>query len=335
MENENGKDKMKLLVVTDAWFPQVNGVVFTWNNIINILKKNHEVLVVHPNIEGAEHLFTFYYDIPFVKNPLQVVKRYFESFKPDKIHIATEGSLGLAMRHYCISNRIRYNTSYHTRLDEYGWVHYRIPRFITQLYIRWFHKYSRRVLVTTKSIARGLGLSNSTIWGRGVNTELFSCNKQAKSERTIIYVGRVSKDKNLDDFCAITGYKKILVGAGPYLDTLKSKYPDVYFPGYVPNNELKNWYGKADVFVFPSRFDTFGLVILEAMACGLPVVAYDVPSPSDIVQNGVTGYLGDDLQESVAKAFDKLDYLSSNAVTYAQSQSWQSIADQFLVHLSE
>lgn len=167
---------MKVLLVTDAWVPQVNGVVITWNNIINILKKDHQVLVLHPYIEEAEQLFTIYYDIPFVKNPFYLTRKYFERFNPDKIHIATEGSLGLAMRQYCLNNRVSYNTSYHTRLDEYGWIYYRIPRFVTKLYISWFHKYSRKVLVTTKSLGKKLGLSNYTVWARGVDTELFNCD---------------------------------------------------------------------------------------------------------------------------------------------------------------
>jgi glycosyltransferase involved in cell wall biosynthesis len=130
--------------------------------------------------------------------------------------------------------------------------------------------------VTTKSIASKLGFTNCTIWGRGVDTDIFNAHDvQQKSvpEKSLIYVGRISKDKNLDDFCRISGYRKILVGDGPYLRTLKSRYPDVLFAGYVPHDRLKDWYRKADVFVFPSKFDTFGLVILEAMACGLPVVA--------------------------------------------------------------
>ena len=241
------------------------------------------------------------------------------------------------MRQYCRKNKIPYNTSYHTRLADYGWVLYGVPRVFTWLYIRWFHKCSRKVLVTTKSIAKQLALNNSIVWGRGVDTNLFnpSGRKEWESrEKTIITVGRVSKDKNLDDFCKIQGYKKILVGDGPYLSTLKSKYPDVEFTGFIAHNELVNLYNKADVFVFPSMFDTFGLVILEAMACGLPVAAYDVPSPSDIVQNGVTGFLGNNLEENIECAYDRLNELSDNAREYAESQSWNSIAEQFVSHLN-
>jgi glycosyltransferase involved in cell wall biosynthesis len=329
---------MKIMLVTDAWLPQVNGVAITWNYIVNLVKRYHEVLVVHPNIDGAKHIFTLYHDIPMVKNPFHVISRYFDKFKPDKIHITTEGLLGLAMRKYCVMNGINFTTSHHTRLADYGWVLYRIPKFVGQLYIKWFHKPSRKVLVPTKSIANLLGFSNCVVWGRGVDTTLFNCygdKRPSGSPKTIIYVGRVSRDKNLDEFCKISGYRKILVGDGPYLKELKSKYSDVLFVGFVPHNELRYWYGKADVFVFPSKLDTFGLVMLEAMSCGLPVVAYNVSSPKDIVKDRVTGFLGDNLEENIAKAFDNLDYLSKNAIEYAESQSWQSISEEFIRHLDE
>lgn len=327
---------MKIMLVTDAWHPQVNGVTHTWSYITNLIKKDHEVIVLNPYVEGSEHLpVKIQGNIPIMTNASQIVNKHFEEHMPDKVHIATEGSLGLAMRQYCRKNSINYNTSYHTRLADYGWVLYGVPTFLTWLYVRWFHRCSRKVLVTTKSIARQLGLRNCIVWGRGVDTELFhpDGSKTRAHGKTIITVGRVSKDKNLDDFCRIPGYRKILVGDGPYLSTLKSKYPDVEFAGYIPHDKLKNKYNEADVFVFPSKFDTFGLVILEAMACGLPVVAYDVPSPNDIIRNGVTGYLGDSLDENIEKAFDNLDDLSENALGYAESQSWKSIADQFVDHL--
>lgn len=328
---------MKIMLVTDAWHPQVNGVTYTWSYITNLIKDEHDVFVLNPYVEGSEHLpLKLQGNIPILSNASYVVEKYFNEIKPDRIHIATEGSLGLAMRQYCRKNKINYNTSYHTRLADYGWVLYGVPTFLTWLYVRWFHGCSRKVLVTTKSIAKQVGLRNCIVWGRGVDTNLFrpDIKQQKPEEKTIITVGRVSKDKNLDDFCKIPGYRKILVGDGPYLGTLKMKYPDVRFTGYIPHNDLRNIYNKANVFVFPSKFDTFGLVILEAMACGLPVVAYDVPSPNDIVEDGVTGYLGESLEENVEKAFHNLDSLSDNALQYAESQSWNSIAEQFVSHLA-
>lgn len=325
------------MLVTDAWHPQVNGVTYTWSYITNLIRKEHDVFILNPYVEGAEHLpLKLQGNIPILKNASYIVEKYFNKLKPDRVHIATEGSLGLAMRQYCRKNKMNYNTSYHTRLADYGWILYGVPAFLTWLYVRWFHKCSGKVLVTTKSIAKQVGLNNCIVWGRGVDTDLFSPDGKQKKpeEKTIITVGRVSKDKNLDDFCKIPGYRKILAGDGPYLSTLELKYPDVQFTGYIPHNELKNIYNRAHVFVFPSKFDTFGLVILEAMACGLPVVAYDVPSPSDIVEDGVTGYLGESLEENLEKAFRNLDALSGNALQYAESKSWNSIADQFISHLA-
>ncbi len=230
---------------------------------------------------------------------------------------------------------LKFNTSYHTQLADYGWVLYKVPKFITMAFIKWFHCCSGKVLVTTKSIERQLNFKNSVIWARGVDTSVF--NNQDKTanghDNTIIFVGRVSKDKNLDDFCAIRGYKKILVGDGPYLSTLKQKYKDVEYAGFIDHKELPKWYAKAGVFVFPSKFDTYGLVMLEAMACGLPVAAYDVPSPCDVVENGVTGYLGDNLSENIERIFANYDDLSSNAIEFAQSKSWKSISEEFVSHL--
>ena len=325
---------MKIILVTDAWEPQVNGVVYTLKNVVNNIT-DHEVFVLHPSVEGSVTLFNLYYNIPILKNPFEVVRNYFGEQKPDRVHIATEGSLGLSARYYCKKYGIKFNTSYHTQLADYGWLLYKVPRFITNLFIRWFHSASGRVLVTTKSIEKQLNFKNSVIWARGVDASLFNNYSRSANVRgnTLIFVGRVSKDKNLDDFCSIEGYKKILVGDGPYLSTLKKNYPDVEYTGFVDHKELANWYNKADVFVFPSKFDTYGLVMLEAMACGLPVVAYDVPSPCDVVENGVTGYLGDNLTKSIEKVFADYTNLSNNAQKFAKSKSWKSISDQFVSHL--
>lgn len=325
---------MKIMLVTDAWTPQVNGVVYTLRNVVENIK-DHECFVLHPNIEGARRLFYLYYNIPVLKNPYEVVKKYFNKFQPDHVHIATEGTMGIAARCYCARNNIKFNTSYHTQLAYYGWVLYKVPKFITRTYVKWFHSSSSKVLVTTKSIEKQLGFERSVIWGRGVNTSIFhpSNNGNERKGNTIIFVGRVSKDKNLDEFCKIKGFRKILVGDGPYLATLKSRYKDVEYTGFVKHEELPNWYKTADVFVFPSRFDTYGLVMLEAMACGLPVAAYDVPSPCDVVEHGVTGYLGDNLTQNIMNILGDYEYLSRNAVEFARSKSWSAIASQFVYHL--
>ena len=288
-----------------------------------------------PKSKGRTHYLIFTIIYRYSKNPFAVVRRYFEQVKPDRVHIATEGSLGVAARHYCKKNNIKFNTSYHTQLADYGWVLYKVPKFITMGFIKWFHSASSKVLVTTKSIERQLNFKNSVIWERGVDTSIFNISGRTLNgnENTIIFVGRVSKDKNLDDFCSIKGYNKILVGDGPYLKELKQRYTDVNFTGFIDHKELPGWYRKASVFVFPSKYDTYGLVMLEAMACGLPVAAYDVPSPCDVIENGVTGYLGNNLTENIEKILENYDYLSRNASEFANSKSWKSISDQFVSHL--
>jgi glycosyltransferase involved in cell wall biosynthesis len=167
---------MKIMLVTDAWHLQVNGVVHTWSYITNLIRKDYEITVLNPYIEGSEHLpLKLQGNIPILKNASQVVDKFYDEQLPDRVHIETEWSLGLAMRQFCIKNKINYyNTSYHTRLADYGWVLYGVPTFLTWLYVRWFHKCSRKFLVTTKSIAKQLGLSNCIVWGRGVDTGLFN-----------------------------------------------------------------------------------------------------------------------------------------------------------------
>lgn len=325
---------MKFVLVTDAWKPQVNGVVYTLQNVVDNIA-DHEVFVLHPYVDGAKALFNLYYNIPILKNPYEVVKTYFEREKPERVHIATEGSLGIAARYYCIKYNIKFNTSYHTQLADYGWVLYRVPRIITQTFVNWFHSAGRRVLVTTKSVAKQLNFTNSVVWGRGVDTSLFKPTGGSGNRKsdTIIFVGRASKDKNLDEFCSITGFKKIVVGDGPYLGTLKHKYKDVQYAGFIDNRDLPEWYSRAAVFVFPSIHDTYGLVMLEAMACGLPVAAFDVPSPCDVIKNGVTGVLGDALKDNIEKILENYDYYSNNALEFAKSKSWKNVADQFTAHL--
>lgn len=323
---------MRTLIVTDAWMPQVNGVVYTWQHVLNHLSAENEFFILHPNVPGADTLCTIYYDVPVIKNAYQVVRSYVKEFEPDRIHIVTEGSLGFAMRTYCALKGLAFSTSYHSKLDDYAWVHYRIPKPLTKQYLRWFHGASRRVLVPTDSISRELGMDNTVTWGRGVDLDLFNRDggDRKTPDGTIMFVGRVSKDKNLDDFCRIRGYRKIVVGSGPYLKELSGRYPDVEFVGRVEHERLGEWYRRADVFVFPSRLDTFGLVILEAMACGLPVVAYDVPGPRDIIHHGRTGLIGEDLEGNIEKAFKNLDCLSTNAADFTKTLSWQSVAEQFI-----
>jgi glycosyltransferase involved in cell wall biosynthesis len=330
-----GNACVKILLITDAWHPQKNGVVVTLTTVLNYIGR-HEVLVVHPAIAGAKPAVRIYHDIQLVRNPFHVVAKYLDAFEPDRIHLVTEGPLGLAGRLICARRGLPFTTSYHTRLPEYGWHLYRIPPFLARAGLRWFHGGSRKVLVPTASLAEQLGYRNSLLWGRGVDLERFYPEPvERPPEPTLLYVGRVSKEKNLDAFCALTGYRRIMVGDGPHRTCLEKRYPDVHFAGHVPHDGLRAWYNRADLFVFPSRTDTFGLVMLEAMACGLPVAAYNVTGPKDVVQNDVTGCLGDDLAANVMRALARRRELSHNALAYARGQSWCNIADQFARHICE
>jgi glycosyltransferase involved in cell wall biosynthesis len=321
---------VKLLLITDAWHPQKNGVVVTLSTVLQQIR-DHEVCVLHPGVAGAKHAFKIYHDVTLVRNPFEVVGKYFDSFRPDRIHLVTEGPLGFAGRLFCWKRRLPFTTSYHTQLPEYGWHLYRVPPFLIRSYLRWFHGGAKKVLVATPSLAKQLGYKNAVIWGRGVDLERFhDREKIPTTEPTVINIGRVSREKNLDVFCGLEGYRRILVGDGPYLAELRQRYPKVEFAGHVPHESLRSWYSKADVFVFPSKTDTFGLVMLEAMACGLPVVAYDVTGPKDIVRDGVTGFLSEDLAGNVARVLANREEMSRNAVAYAREQGWQKIADQFV-----
>ena len=221
-------------------------------------------------------------------------------------HIATEGPLGLAARAYLTSRGIRYNTSYHTRFPEGLHTLLGIPEWLTWRYIRWFHKHSGRCLTTTATVKQQLelhGLSNVVTWTRGVNREIFfPVAQKHKQLTTLLCVSRVSQEKSLEDFCRlqIPNTSKILVGDGPQLGYLRQHYQDVLYTGYKTGHELAEYYQQADVFVFPSSWDTFGIVMLEAIACGTPIAAYPVPGPQDIVECGVNGYLDHNLTTAVS-----------------------------------
>jgi glycosyltransferase involved in cell wall biosynthesis len=326
---------VRILLLTDAWHPQKNGVVVTLTTVLQHLR-GHEVLVVHPGIAGAKPAITIYHDVQLVRNPFHVVAKYLDAFEPDRIHLVTEGPLGIAGRILCVRRGLPFTSSYHTRLPEYGWRLYWLPPFLSRASLTWFHRRSRKVLVPTPSLAAQLGYPNAVVWGRGVDLDRFYPEARTRSaEPTLLYVGRVSKEKNLDAFCGLAGYRRLIVGDGPFRPALEKRYPDVEFTGHVPHEKLRAWYNRGDVFVFPSRTDTFGLVLLEAMACGLPVAAYEVTGPKDIVKNDVTGCLGDDLAACVARALARRTELSRNALAYAQEQNWRNIADQFVSHICD
>jgi glycosyltransferase involved in cell wall biosynthesis len=322
---------MKLLLITDAWDPQTNGVVTTYKNVIKELQKNSlDVQVLHPDCFWNVPL-PGYAEIPLALN-LWSVGKHIKKSRADFIHVAVEGPLGLAARSYLKKNNLRYTTSFHTRFPEY--INKRFPFLSVRSgykFMRWFHRHSNCIMVTTPSMETSLqqyGFKNMVVWGRGVDTGLFRPNgRQSTTGRdpVFLYVGRIAVEKSVEDFLALDlPGRKIIIGDGPSRPALEKKYPSAEFIGYKYGKELADYFANADVFVFPSRTDTFGLVMLEAMACGTPVAAYPVPGPIDVVQPGVTGYLDEDLRTAALVALD----LNRNACReYAEQNSWSTCAD--------
>lgn len=296
----------KILIITDNTLDQINGVVTTYKNIAKeALLNNFEIIFLGP--EQFKHI-----SIPNYKE----IKLSFafdigckiKKINPDYIHIATEGPIGLASKIYLDKNNIRYNTSYHTKFPEAVEEFLHIPQSIVWKYIRWFHKHSGKVLTTTNTMCQELKENNLDAdiipWTRGVDTSIFypNFNRESNDKVILLCVSRLSKEKNLDAFCRLIypNSKKILVGDGPYKKELQEKYKDVEFVGFKVGNELAEYYRNADIFVFPSKWDTFGIVMIEALASGLPIAAYPVTGPKDIVEPGVNGYLSDSLSYAIS-----------------------------------
>jgi glycosyltransferase involved in cell wall biosynthesis len=232
-----------------------------------------------------------------------------EEVGADYIHIATEGPIGLSARKYLSKHRLRYNTAYHTKFPEGLRALFGIPEALTWPLVRWFHKHAGKVLTTTDTMVKELqahGFDGDVIpWTRGVDREIFYPGKRDPNPKYILVcVSRVSKEKNLEKFFELDypGAHKIMVGDGPMLEEYKANYPDVEFVGAKRGVELGDYYRMADVFVFPSRWETFGLVMIEAMACGTPVAAYPCQGPLDVIEEGVTGCMNEELKQAVKDA---------------------------------
>jgi glycosyltransferase involved in cell wall biosynthesis len=239
------------------------------------------------------------------------VGKILEEINPDHIHIATEGPIGLRVRQYLDKHRYRYNTAYHTKFPEGIRKLFGIPEALTWPLVRWFHKHSGKVLTTTDSMVTELkehGFDGEVVpWTRGVDRDIFHPAYRAETvagKPILVCVSRVSKEKNLEKFFELDypGATKIMVGGGPMLEEYKERYPEVIFTGFKTGNSLAQYYANADVFVFPSQWETFGLVMIEAMACGTPVAAYPVQGPLDVIDEGITGCMNDDLKQAVNDA---------------------------------
>ena len=329
---------MKIAIVTDAWEPQVNGVVTTLKTTQQTLNSmGNTVEVFTPNNFKTVPCPT-YPEIRLALNPKSRLRKSLTVFNPDAIHIATEGPMGLAARSICKKHNWPFTTSYHTQFPEYIRERFPIPLNISYRFFRWFHSSAVRTMVGTQrqeDLLVSHEFKNLVRWPRGVNTDIFNPDnkKQLNDARPIsIYVGRVAVEKNIEAFLEldIPGTKYV-VGDGPAHDELKNKYPEIQFIGYKFGKELAEYIAASDVFVFPSKTDTFGIVMLEAMACGVPVAAYPVTGPIDVVQNHCTGCLDDNLKQAVQCA---LNLNSKDCLNQAAEYTWEKASEIFRGNLA-
>lgn len=293
----------KLLIITDTTNKQTNGVVRTLSKTVEILSKDFEVHIVNPE-KFKTFSLPFYKEIDVSLDAFKYVGDFIEVINPDYIHLATEGPVGLAGKLYCDKRRYNYTTSYHSMFPEFIHNMFKIPEKFTYPYFRWFHSKSKNVLVPTnkvKELLESKGFDNIVVWKRGVDRNVFNSSHRNRIKNSLLKVSlcvsRISKEKGLDDFCKIVvpdNYLKFLVGDGPYLEELMKNYSKICFDGKLTGKSLSEIYANADVFIFPSKNDTFGLTQLEAIASGTPVLAYKGTVSDEIIKDGVSGYLVDE-----------------------------------------
>jgi glycosyltransferase involved in cell wall biosynthesis len=326
-----------LVLVTDAWHPQVNGVVQTWTYMQRELAAlGHDLHVIHPG--GSRGIAApGEPEVLLSIEPARHVERSLGSLEPGGLHIATEGPLGWAARALAKRRRWMFTTSYHTRFPDYLKARFGIPASITTAVLRRFHRDSRAVLVPTDSLRgelRQAGFVRTRLWSRGVDGELFRPGARDRLDLPrpiMLYVGRVAPEKNLDAFLQLDlPGTRVVVGDGPDRIRLQQRYPGVVWIPRQAHDQLPAYYDAADVFVFPSRTDTFGLVMLEAMACGCPVAAFPEAGPSTVVTPGVSGVLDKDLRVACRAAL-QLDRRMVRAE--ALKRSWRAIAQELIAAL--
>jgi len=329
---------MRIAIATDAWSPQVNGVVNTLGRTATGLRAlGHAVTVINPSGHRSIPCPT-YREIRLALWPGRKLAALLDRIEPDAIHIATEGPIGAAVRRHCLRRGWRFTTSFHTQFAEYLRKRLPVPLGVTYAHLRRFHGRAERTMVPTAHLRERLlarGFANVVIWSRGVNTALFRPlgRDLLQLPRPIcIYVGRVAVEKNLEAMLdADLPGSKVIVGDGPDLTRLRGRYPAAHFVGYKFGDELARHLSAADVFVFPSRTDTFGLVMLEAMACGTPVAAYPVTGPIDVVEDGFSGCLDDDLARATRHA---LELSRENCRHAALARTWDRATAEFMSHLA-
>ncbi len=325
---------MRIAIVSDAWRPQINGVVRTIESVVGILRaQGHEVEVF-----GPDRFRTFpcptYPEIRLSLFPASRLRHMLKLFAPDAIHIVTEGPLGWAARGFCRKRAIPFTTAYHTRFPEYVRARTRMPLGWGYAFMRRFHAPSAGMLVAAQSIRDELtaqGFKNLVPWSRGVDIAAFrpQPRRPLDDPRPIwLYAGRLAVEKNVRAFLDLDlPGTKWVVGGGPQMQALRQRYTDVRFFGPVGSEELSARYAQADCFVFPSRTDTFGLVMVEALASGVPIAAYPVPGPLDVVTTPKVGALNDDLRMACLTAIGR-DPADCRA--HAETFTWAQCAAQFL-----
>lgn len=328
---------LKILLVTDAWEPQVNGVVRTLKTTARELTSmGHEVRFLTP-LEFRTLPCPTYPEIRLSLFPQGQVNRTIREFDPDVLHIATEGPLGMAARRFALRHDFPFTTAYHTRFPEYVHARFRLPLGWSYAWLRNFHRASKAVMAPTQVVVddlRANGFQNVRLWSRGVDGDIFrpQASKRLDSEPPIfLYVGRVAVEKNVEAFLELDlPGSKWVVGTGPALDRIRERYPKANYLGVLEREDLARVYAAADVFVFPSKTDTFGLVLLEAMACGLPVAAYPVTGPRDVIADSKAGVLHEDLRTACLEA---LKLRREDALARARLFTWRAATEQFFGNL--
>lgn len=323
----------RIVIVTDAWHPQVNGVVRTLTQVCDGLRqRGHDVSVISPQ-DYRNFPCPTYPEIRLAFSGKRALTRRLAALQPTNIHIATEGPLGIQARRICVAKGWKFTTSFHTRFPEYIRERAPIPLGLTYSFLRWFHNAADNCLVPTASIESVLtehGFKNTRIWTRGVKRDLFYPRPEVDlglPKPVFICVGRVAPEKNLDAFLSLQlPGTKLIVGDGPDLERLKESYPDAVFAGKQVGEQLARSFSGADVFVFPSRTDTFGLVLLEAVASSLPVAAFPVPGPLDVIGTTGGGVLSENLEEAALKAL-AMGKLAPD--DYLDGYTWEACVDIF------
>jgi glycosyltransferase involved in cell wall biosynthesis len=329
---------MRILVATDAWHPQVNGVVRT----LTTMAEAARALGAEVDFLTPQSFRTFampsYRDLRVALPRPAKIARLIADSKADSIHIATEGPIGLLVRRYCRRNELPFTTSFHTRFPDYVSARAPVPESWVWSTLRWFHGASQAVMAATPALAnelRGRGFRNVVLWPRGVDTTLFRPRDVdlCQPKPVFVCVGRIAVEKNLEAFLQLDlPGTKVIVGDGPARFALGQKYPDAVFLGALQGEALAEVYAAADVFVFPSKTDTFGLVLLEALASGLPVAAFPVTGPRDVIGSAPVGVLDEDLRKACLAA---LAIPAQACVDFAAKHTWEASAQAFIDNMAD